>query len=73
MQMDLRLTKFVQVSSRGLKSKFKSKINLKLVSTTNVLFPLFSRKRTQALKFKMSFWSFCCGDNQGEKRGHFCC
>lgn len=36
---------------------------------TQLISPL-CRRRTQALKFKMSFWSSCCGDSRGEKTGN---
>lgn len=68
MQMDLRLTKFVQVGVGVLLSEV-TKMKIYKKKKLNSLFPSFCRKRTQALRFKMSFWSFYSGDNRGEKRG----
>lgn len=34
---------------------------------TKLFISALHRKRTQTLKFKMNFWSSCCGDNQGKE------
>lgn len=69
MQMDLRLTKFVQVSSRESGS---TSAPMRGQQMNQLISPL-CRRRTQALKFKMSFWSSCCGASRGEKRGDVFC
>lgn len=59
MQMDLRLTKFVQVGKCWYVSRFGWNESTRMSN-------FVPRKRTQTPKFRMSFLSFYCGDNRGE-------